>query len=109
MDPTIYWMSFVRDGSFVGACIVEAANETSALSKADQLGIHPGGEVAFLRMTRAGCAPGAFDTALQNLNRLLRTRAEVEAVFNAPTMNAEDALRRGEDVSFVCAKHSRPS
>lgn len=109
MDPTIYWMSFVQDGSFVGACIVEAADEPSALSRADTLGIHPGGEVAFLRITRAGSAPGAFDTALQHLDRLLRTRAEIETVFGSPTQSAQAAMHRGEAVSFACAEHSRPS
>jgi hypothetical protein len=109
MDPTLYWLSFVRDGKFAGACIVEAPDEPSALVRADALGIHPGGEIAFMRVTREGSAPGAFDTALQHLDRLYRTREEIETVFETPTESAGDAMRRGENVSFACAKHSRPS
>lgn len=109
MDPTVYWLSFVLDGAFAGACIVEAPDEPSALSRADALGIHPGGEVSLLKITREGSAPGAFDIALACQGRLFRTRAEIEAIFDTPTMNAEDAVHRGETVSFVCEKHSRPS
>jgi hypothetical protein len=108
-DPSLYWLSFVRDGRFAGACIVVAPNEPSALTRADALGIHPGGSVAAMKVTRAGSAPGSFDTALHHLDRLFRTREEIEKVFESPTGSAGDAVRRGEDVSFVCEKHSRPS
>ena len=108
-DPTLYWLSFVRDGKFAGACLVAAPDEPGALTRADALGIHPGGEVACMKITRAGSAPGAFEIALQHLDRLIRTREEVQKVFNSPTETAGDAIRRGEDVTYACEKHSRPS
>ena len=43
---TRFWLSFVRDSVFTGACIVEAVDLQSAITRAWDLGINPGGEVA---------------------------------------------------------------
>lgn len=108
LEPALYWLSFVQGESFVGACIVEAVDDASALTRADALGIHPGGEVAIMRMEPDASEPGAMETARDNLDRLFRTRAEIEALFGR-LKNAAEAIAAGDQVEFACEKHSRPT
>jgi hypothetical protein len=42
---TYFWLSFVGDEGFRGACIVEAPDMISAVSMAHRLGCNPGGQV----------------------------------------------------------------
>jgi hypothetical protein len=71
-----WWLSFSGDDSgFLGVCIVEAFGMASAVRKAHQLGINPGGEVV-------GCQVSAGDPA--HANRLL-TREEALAIGGAST------------------------
>lgn len=72
-DLALYWLSFVRDGKFAGACVVEAFDQPGALTRADALGIHPGGEVAFMRMDPEASEPWAISVARAHLNVLIRT------------------------------------
>lgn len=107
-DPSIYWMSFVKKGTFVGACLVEAADEAAAIMRAEALGIHPGGEIAFLHITREGSDPVAFDMALKHIDRLFHTREEIEGLFGE-SGSAADASAAGQNVTYVCEECSRPS
>ncbi|HEX4992585.1 MAG TPA: hypothetical protein VFV45_05080 [Rubrobacteraceae bacterium] len=108
MRTSLFWLSFVRDGVFAGACIVEATDEPSALTRADTLGIHPGGEVASMLMDPEASEPWAMEIARRSLDRLFRTRDEVEALFGR-LRNAAEAMNDGDEVTFACEKHSRPS
>lgn len=79
--PGLFWLSFVRDGKFVGACFVEGIDEPSALTRVEALGIHPGGEVLALKVDPASSKPGAIDAARKHKDTLFRNRAEVEAML----------------------------
>lgn len=73
-EPLGWWyLSFVGEHAFLGACIVQARGMTSAIQVAHALGINPGGEVGAMHVPD----PGPFPT-----NQLL-SRAELEAIENA--------------------------
>lgn len=45
-EPTWWWLSFAAPDRFLGLALVHAPGYMSAVTKASQLGINPGGEVA---------------------------------------------------------------
>jgi hypothetical protein len=106
--PALYWISFVREEAFNGACIVEAIDSRSALARAAALGINPGGDAFTARIEREQCDPEMYAAAREHQNRLFKREEEIEALFGL-LGSANDAAARGIDISFACEKHSRPS
>ena len=47
-----YWLSFVKDGVFVGACIVKAISFLDAVNVATTKKLNPGGEVKVVKLRR---------------------------------------------------------
>lgn len=69
---TRFWLSFVNASGFAGACIVEATDFKSAIARAWNLGINPGGEVASLPL------PG-IDTIHPSWMNTLLDKTTIEA------------------------------
>lgn len=45
-----YWLSFVKNHVNAGCCMVDAQGPSHAVSRATELGINPGGEVAIMEL-----------------------------------------------------------
>ena len=82
----IWWLSFADAAGFRGACCVEAAGDEpheidasfrAAITKANELGINPGGEVKGAAL--GGATPAALAEGGLELNRLY-SKAELEAI-----------------------------
>lgn len=84
-----YYLSFADDVQFRGGVIIEAYGPATAISKAWELGINPGGEVLFTEIPPSHCPPPEASR-----NRLL-TRKQLEEFFG-PTERLGD---RNEQVN----------
>jgi hypothetical protein len=74
-QPAQWWyLSFVKDGKFAGACVVRARGVASAMQRTHALGINPGGQIMYFPV-------GAIKGPLPP-DRLL-SKAEMEA-FDGP-------------------------
>ena len=67
---TPFYLSFADDNGFRGACVVNASDLLTAVARANQLNISPGGEVIGL--------PWPSDVPCLPMDRLM-TREEIEA------------------------------
>lgn len=70
------YLSFASDQEFLGACVVEASDVQSALRRATELRINPGGEVMALVVPRG--KERHFPT------NVLLSREDMEAIDGAP-------------------------
>jgi hypothetical protein len=85
-QPVQWWyLSFVKDEKFAGACVVQARGVASALQRSHALGINPGGEVMSFPV---GAEKGPLPA-----DRLL-SRAEMEA-FEGPGATVGELKDRG--------------
>lgn len=76
---TRFWLSFVNASGFAGACIVEATDFNSAIKRAWDLGINPGGEVASVAIRATDVIHPSWMNALLDL----------------PTIEAREAAEQG--------------
>jgi hypothetical protein len=63
-DTSLWYISFASDEGFLGATVVRAPDPSSAVARATQLGINPGGEAALFQVPMG-------DDAMVMLNRLV--------------------------------------
>lgn len=87
-----YYLSFVKDDAFAGACIVEGAHPAVAIQEAWDRGINPGGEVMAISL---GDDPGP----VLPRNRLL-SRADIGPGKTVGELE-RDGVRPGRFVRFT--------
>jgi hypothetical protein len=76
---SLYYMSFVKDGVFAGACMVHADTPHHALTVAWQRGCNPGGEV--LLMNPVNIPDEKWFYRILNKDELRELEAELNAKY----------------------------
>lgn len=91
-QPEEWWfMSFVKDGKFAGACVIRARGVASAMRNSHALGCNPGGEIMYFPV---GDGPQPYPT-----NRLL-SRAELGKAETVGELEDRGVLP-GVNVGFI--------
>jgi hypothetical protein len=100
-----HYISFASETDFLGAFIVEGANEVDALRKCSEMGGNPGGEALVLPWPREDAAP---DPSVRN--RLL-SRDDVLVGMRGVRLGDMDesvADRIADSGITVCEEHNTP-
>lgn len=66
----LWYLSFASEEGFLGGCVVEAYGINTAITKAHELGINPGGEVMSMEIDPTKLAAGDFRNRLLNKAQL---------------------------------------
>jgi hypothetical protein len=93
-----WYLSFVKDHGFAGACVVWGSDVGDAVREARRLNINPGGEVAGLEL---GDNPFPMNTLLN--------REQLESITEMGRLGDQDEETRiaaEEYLSRVCDKHN---
>jgi hypothetical protein len=100
-----FYLSFANE-KFLGAVCTVAWTPEEALKKVSSLGLNPGGEVLILE--------GWPDCALGRCDTLLRTKEEIEEVFQSPVTRTADASPEDKELldkfgTVVCDHCNKPT
>lgn len=102
-----FWLSFVKDGSNAGCCIVDANDSVGAVLRSHELNINPGGEVMIYEI-ESDCE----DVEEWGKNRLVSPGELYKAGYvKLSDMNDDDVskIESHEGVSTTCEHVNNPN
>lgn len=102
-----FWISFANETGNLGACILDAISEEHAVKKAEDLRIHPGGEVLMFDIT--GIDEAEKKAARIGKNRLISTEellAGGHKKLSEIDPDEADQIESDGRTTFICEAHS---